>query len=234
MARRLFFVPEIRREHAEIAGEEAQHLTRVLRVEAGQRFEISDNHALYLAEVETARKSLVTFRVIEKLPVRPAGADITLAASIFKFDHFEWMLEKVTELGVTTIVPVAAERSERGLEQAAPKRLERWRRIVLESSQQCRRARLPEIRATLRLRDFLPETFPNRYVLEEQSGAPSLLRVPHVAGASALLLGPEGGWADREREAIQAAGWTAVSLGTNILRAETAGIAALALLGARE
>ena len=143
--RRRFFVDQIRNGHAEIAGDDARHLTRVLRVEAGQRYEISDNRAVYLAEIETARKEHVIFRTLEKLPVIEPPVRMILCAAIVKFDHFEWMIEKATELGVSRIVPMISVRTERGLDKAAPKRLERWRRIGLEASQQSRRAHLPEI-----------------------------------------------------------------------------------------
>src|SRR5579862_3407629 len=121
--RRRFFVDEVRNGHAEIAGEDARHLTRVLRVETGQRYEISDNHNVFLAEIETARKEHVVFRTIEKLPVVAPPVRTILAAALIKFDHFEWMIEKATELGVAQIVPVIAIRTERGLEKAAEKRL---------------------------------------------------------------------------------------------------------------
>src|SRR5437879_5689467 len=127
--RRRFFVDQVRNGHAEISGDEAKHLTRVLRVEAGQRYEISDNRSVYLAEIETARKEQVTFRTIEKLPVAEPPLRIILCAAIIKFDHFEWMIEKATELGVAEIVPIVTVRTERGLDKAAPKRLDRWRRI---------------------------------------------------------------------------------------------------------
>ena len=92
--RRRFFVDQIRNGHAEIAGDDARHLTRVLRVEAGQRYEISDNRAVYLAEIETARKEHVIFRTLEKLPMIEPPVGMILCAAIVKFDHFEWMIEK--------------------------------------------------------------------------------------------------------------------------------------------
>lgn len=236
MARRLFFVDEIARGRAELRGEDAKHLTRVLRVEEGQRYEISDNQSLYLAEVETARKDLVGFRVIEKREPAPPVVSITLYAALIKFDHFEWMLEKATELGVTEIVPVEAERSERGLEKAAGKRLERWRRILLESAQQCRRPFLPQLRDPLRLKNALATQTAPRYLLDERPGAPPLLsalpadRSPN--DQVTLLVGPEGGWADHEHDDALTAGWRPVSLGLNVLRAETAVIAALAIVNA--
>jgi 16S rRNA (uracil1498-N3)-methyltransferase len=145
MARRLFFVDSIRRGAAAITGEDARHLTRVLRVEPGQRYEISDNRALYLAEVESARKDEVVFRTLEPLPLGVEPVHVVLLAALIKFERFEMLIEKATELGVSAIVPVASTRSERGLERAAEKRVERWRKIAVESSQQARRPRLPGI-----------------------------------------------------------------------------------------
>src|SRR3984957_9086730 len=113
--RRRFFVDEVRNGRAEISGDDARHLTRVLRVEAGQRFEISDNRNVYLAEIETARKEHVIFRTLEKMPTPAPTSKIILLAALFKFDRFEWMIEKATELGVSEIVPVESTRSERGL-----------------------------------------------------------------------------------------------------------------------
>src|ERR1700689_677577 len=124
--RRRFFVDQVRNGQAEISGDEARHLTRVLRVEAGQHYEISDNRNVYLAEIETARKEHVVFRTVEKLAAPAPAPDMVLCAALIKFDHFEWMIEKATELGVTEIVPVEAVRSDKGLEKAAHKRLERW------------------------------------------------------------------------------------------------------------
>src|SRR5215469_4701717 len=129
--RRRFFVDEIHSGKAEILGEDARHLTRVLRVEVGQQYEISDNKNVYLAEIEMARKEHVVFRATEKLAAPHPTVQVTLCASLIKFDHFEWMVEKATELGVTTFVPMVATRSEKGLDKAARGRVDRWRRIAL-------------------------------------------------------------------------------------------------------
>jgi 16S rRNA (uracil1498-N3)-methyltransferase len=235
MARRRFFVDAVESGRAQITGPDAHHLTRVLRVEPGQRFEISDNRAVYLAEVESARKDLVSFSVREKMALADPAVRTTLLASLIRFERFEWLLEKATELGVARVVPVQAERSEKGLEQAAEKRLSRWNRIVREASEQSRRDRLPEIGGPMPLAGALDLGADHPYVLEEAE-APSMLAVlpAHRApGASvALLVGPEGGWTDRERQEIAGAGWRAVSLGPEILRAETAAISALAIVNA--
>src|SRR5271154_2850254 len=145
MARRRFFVDQVCKGQAEITGENAHHLTRVLRVEAGQKFEITDNERAWLASVETARKDLVRFSVIEEIAAGPELPRITLYLALIKFERFEWAVEKATELGVTRIVPVNAGRSEQGLSKGAEKRVERWRRIAKEASEQSRRSRVPEI-----------------------------------------------------------------------------------------
>ncbi len=235
MARRRFFVESVNRGRAEIRGEDAHHLTRVLRVEAGQKFEISDNQKVYLAEVEIARKDLVAFAVLNEIEAAAPVVHTALLAALTKFERFEWMLEKATELGVGEVTPVQTERSEKGLEQAASKRLPRWKRIAREASEQSRRARLPSIESPIELAEGLRHAADYRYVLEEAGAQPILSVLPdsrQQGDRVAFLVGPEGGWTDRERAAIANAGWTAVSLGRGVLRAETAAIAALAILNA--
>ena len=230
MARRRFFVEEVRRGIAVLEGDEAAHLTRVLRVEKGQQFEISDNSQVWFAEVTEARKALVEFTVIEALAAEPEPPPVHLYAALFKFDRFEWMVEKVTELGVARIVPVESARSEDGLFAAAHKRVERWRKIAREASQQSRRTRMPKIGEPVKLRAL-------------SVGAPSILldEFPGIAPLTipetwtlerplSVLLGPAGGWTDAERGSLVEGGWTAASLGPTVLRAETAGVAAIAIV----
>src|SRR5258706_14791817 len=218
MARRRFFVEAVHRGHAQITGADAHHLTRVLRVEAGQKFEISDNSSVYLAEVESARKDLVSFAIIEPLdaaqPVSVLHA--RLFVSLIKFERFEWMLEKATELGVERVTPLETDRGEKGLEQAAEKRLPRWNRIAREASEQSRRARLPVIDSPIKLAQALCCTAEHRYALEEAETRPILSAIstePEREAQVFVLAGPEGGWTDRERCTIATANWTSVSLG---------------------
>ncbi len=107
--------------------------------------------------------------------------------------------------------------------------MERWRRIVLEASQQARRAFLPVVHEPARFRDALAMEAPHRYVLDEKPGTPRLNRSVSESEPVAILIGPEGGWTDEERNGFTVAGWTPISLGPLILRAETAAIAALAI-----
>jgi 16S rRNA (uracil1498-N3)-methyltransferase len=233
VARRRFFVDSIHHGAAELRGDDARHLTRVLRVEPGQQYEISDNGSVFLAEIVEAHGDRVVFRALEPIDSTPVPVRLTLCAALVKFDRFEWIVEKATELGVEAIQPFEAARTEKGLFEASRKRSERWERIARESSQQSRRASLPRILPAVRLREALNVEAAWRYFLEEEDAPPLWRLVPERRQANetaALLLGPEGGWTAGERDAAAAAGWQAVSLSPQVLRSETAATAALAIL----
>jgi len=233
LARRRFFVETIRSGTAELGGAAARHLTRVLRVEPGQRYEISDSHFAWLAEIVEARGDRVVFHVLEPLVTPPPPVEIGLSAALFMFDRFEWMIEKATELGVEAFVVIATARTEKGLLEASRKRSERWERIAQEAGQQSRRLRAPGIQPAIGFEQALLQVAGQRYFLDEDLAPPFLraLDGERAAGARvALLTGPEGGWTDAERDAAIGAGWQPVSLGAQILRAETAALAAVAVL----
>jgi 16S rRNA (uracil1498-N3)-methyltransferase len=224
-------VEAVRDGAAELRGDDARHLTRVLRVEPGQKFEISDNRQAYLAEIVQARGERVAFRILEELPSTAPPLRVTLCASLIKFDRFEWIVEKATELGVESILPVETARCEKGLMEASHKRRERWVRIARESSQQSRRVTSPEILTAVRFEKALAVEADHRYFLDEEAAPPFLKSLPAErlpTARAALLLGPEGGWTEQERQAVN--GWIRVSLGPQVLRAETAATAGLAVL----
>jgi 16S rRNA (uracil1498-N3)-methyltransferase len=233
VARRRFFVDAIRGGIAELRGDDARHLTRVLRVEPGQQFEISDGQAAWLAEIAEARGEHVVFRVLQPADSPEMPVRITLYPALIKFDRFEWIVEKATELGVDRIQPLQTARSERGLFEASQKRLERWQKIAREAGQQSRRLRAPEIVAARRWQAAIGVSVALRYFLEEDSAPPILSALPaerRLGDEVALLTGPEGGWTEEERQSAAAAGWQPVSLGPQILRAETAALAALSVV----
>lgn len=236
MARRRFFVPRIHSRVATLSGEDAHHLTRVLRVEQGQKYEISDNEQAYLAEVETATRDLVSFRVLEKINAGQSGPYTTLYVALIRFERLELLIEKATELGAASIAFFAAERSERGLDRAVAKRLTRWQRVAREASEQSRRVRMPDLSGPLALSDLLSDKARSRILLDEEPGCTPILRAlpssPSADDRVSILAGPEGGWTERERTAAREAGWQPVSLGPGILRTETAVIAALAVIQA--
>jgi 16S rRNA (uracil1498-N3)-methyltransferase len=229
--RRRFFVDAFDAGRAVLAGDAAHHLGRVLRAEPGQVYELSDGTSVWLGKIEFASEDEIQFALVEALPVRTSSLDKTLLLAVVKFDAFEWALEKATELGINRIVPLAAARSEKGLLTAAGKRVERWKKILLESAQQSRRVRLPVIEPVATPPEaFAASVSDLKILLSERAGARALRKI--LAGQSAesvtLAIGPEGGWTDEELAAAEKRGLQAASLGNLILRTETAVTACLA------
>lgn len=235
--RRRFFVERFEGEQARMEGEAAHHLGKVLRAQTGHTYELSDGAKVRLGTIERVEREAIVFALGEEIPQNSPRWRVTLLLALVKFDRFEWALEKATELGVGEIIPLIAERSEKGLITAATKRLERWKKIAVESAQQSRRLRAPAIALPMAVADALSASSAGiRLLLSEQANAQTLRSVlPANAKESAgrgiaLAIGPEGGWTEREFEIARDAGFAEVSLGKNILRTETAVTAALAVL----
>ncbi|HEX3121561.1 MAG TPA: RsmE family RNA methyltransferase [Candidatus Acidoferrum sp.] len=231
--RRRFFVEQFTDDRALMEGEAAHHLGRVLRAQAGQVYELSDGSRVRLGRVEKVTRDEVEFALLEEVPSHQPEVQSTLLLAIVKFDAFEWALEKATELGVTTIVPVAAARSEKGLISGAAKRAERWQKILAGASEQSRRVRVPVLLDATRTGGaFRATDVELKMLLSERPTARSLKEI--LSGArvksAALAIGPEGGWTDEEFADAAAAGFREVSMGKMILRTETAVTAALACL----
>ena len=240
---------------ASLTGDQAAHLSRVLRAEPGQIYDVVSNGFLHRAEILTVSDNEVLFTLHEELE-SDAALPLHLLLAVFKFDHMEWAIEKATELGIAKITPILARRTEKHLAQSALKRTERWRRIVLEASKQSRRTDIPEIADPLALKQALAEEkSPTRILLSETEQSTSLttaleissnnVRVPHPSQlhrdgwdeqssltrstTHALAIGPEGGWTPEEMSLFTQHNWRHVTLGPRILRAETAAIAATAI-----
>lgn len=214
-------------------GDAAHHLGRVLRAQVGQLYELSDGQRVCLGRIENVGRDRVEFALVEELPAYEPTVDVTLLLAVVKFDAFEWAIEKATELGVSTIVPLAAARSEKALVAAAGKRSERWKKILAEASQQSRRVAVPALtELTTPPQAFASYKEGLRVLLSERADVPPMRKIlaRRNAASAALAIGPEGGWTDVEFEAGLAAGFEAASLGRLILRTETAVVAALAVL----
>ncbi len=217
---------------ATLAGEQAAHLARVLRAEPGQVFDVVAGGFLHRAEITSVEEERVVFTLHEELE-SDAALPLHLLLAVFKFDHMEWAIEKATELGVGRVTPILARRTEKHLAQAAAKRVERWRRIALEASKQSRRTTIPEIADPIALKPTLAqEKSATRILLSETEQATSLAAALASApeGDLALAIGPEGGWTAEEMALFTEHQWRPVTLGPRILRAETAAIAAIAIV----
>jgi 16S rRNA (uracil1498-N3)-methyltransferase len=223
---------------ATLVGAQAEHMARVLCAQPGMQADVVAGGHVFHAEVAAVTAHEVRFNLIAEVGADPA-LPITLVVSIFKFDHMEWGIEKATELGVAAIAPVIARRTEKHLAQASEKRVERWRRIAHEAAKQSRRSDVPLIHDPVSLDQRVRAASEGmRIVLAEQERSTTLRTVVQEAVDAAqnqmpaleLAFGPEGGWAPEEEALFDANGWRAASLGPRILRAETAAVAALAVV----
>ncbi len=236
--RRRFFVEEFEKNTAVLHGEDAVHLGRVLRAEPGQVYELSDGERVWLAEIRSLVNSprnggTIEFTLLEPIEQAAPSLNIELLISVIKFDRFEWCLEKATELGVTSIVPLAAARSEKKLITAAPKRSERWEKILHESAQQSRQLKPPALSpATPSGQAFANSRAGCQFLFSERQDARPVRSVQMgcLSKSISVAIGPEGGWTDEEFAAARKAGFFETSLGEGILRTETAVISAISIL----
>ena len=170
---------------------------------------------------------------------------LTLAQALAKGEKFDFIIQKATELGVNSIVPLITRYADVRLDdQQKLNRVERWRRISLEATKQCGRRRLVEITAPRRLSDYIAERESARAIprdvsriqrallFSEKGGVPVTEALADASPQCEIfaLIGPEGGWSDDELESLTECGCRAVTLGPRVLRTETAALVALALI----
>jgi len=234
MTRRRWIADTASETSASLTGSQAEHLARVLRAQPGAQADIVANGRVYRAQIASVSNEEILFTLLEEIPAMP----ITLLMAIFKFDRMEWAIEKATELGVASIVPVIARRTEKHLAQAADKRVERWRRLAHEAAKQSRRSDLPTVEEpiTLPLRLQQPSSAQHILLAEDERNITLRQRIESALQSTEndlpnfeLAIGPEGGWTSEEIALFAKHQWQSASLGPRILRAETAAIAALAI-----
>jgi 16S rRNA (uracil1498-N3)-methyltransferase len=229
--RRRWIADEVSRDRAALTGDHADHLIRVLRARVGEDFDISTGDSVRRGRITAITADRVDFD-LGGVITTSSLTELTLVLSIYKFDRMEWAIEKCTELGVTRFIPLISRRTDSHLASASQKRVDRWQRIARQAAEQSRRAAPPEIAAPIKLSEALKLPQPLRILLAESENQTRLRDVlPRETSAGiALAIGPEGGWTEDEFRAFQQAGWISASLGSTILRAETAAIAATAVV----
>lgn len=249
--RRRFFAPAIQfsqdKTSVTLDREESAHLTRVLRLRAGDVAFVFDGegneYECRVGDIAGKRGDSVTLAVSNQ--VQPSSPEsklvLTLAVALLKGEKFDLVVQKATELGVARIVPLVTKRADVRLrdERDAAKRGERWQRIALEAAKQSGRARVPEIIAPVEFERFIAESANHqdrelRVLFAERNGK-SLREVlglmnDEMPQSVTAIVGAEGGWEDEEIESARENGWQIVTLDGRILRAETAAICFVALL----
>lgn len=218
----------------ELPAAAAYHVARVLRLRAGAPLTVFDGTGDdFRCEIVAVEGERVRVQIGERATgLGESPLAITLVQAVSRSERMDWTLQKATELGVRVIAPVLSARSVVRLDdQQAAKKLRHWQAIVAGACEQCGRSTLPEVRPPLELHRFLAGTprSGQRLVLSPD-GPTSLAGLASVAARVELLIGPEGGLDDAELDVAVRAGYTPVRLGPRILRTETAGIVALAVL----
>jgi 16S rRNA (uracil1498-N3)-methyltransferase len=238
----VFFIaePHIVQDTLTITGPLLEHLRKSLRVTVGEKLWVGDHHRRrYFIQVTAMTTRELQGHVLEEregpLLRHPK---IILAQAILKGDRMDWAIQKATELGVGSLVPIISERviARPRTERLGPQR-ERWQRIAFEAAQQAERWEVPEVQAPTELVPWLRSASGAvKVFLSERSEGGSLDSVNWPQDADSLILlliGPEGGWSAAEREVAYASGFTPATLGARILRAETAALAAVAIIQSR-
>ncbi len=235
-----FFVPALNpaRGEAVLPDEEGRHLTRVLRLSVGDPVAVFDGAGReFRAIVAYADKAGVRVVLEDALEPPPEPAvRLTLVQAVIKGDRMDDVVRDATMMGVAALQPIVSARSAVSLQALPQDRvLQRWRRVAIASAKQCRRARLPAIHPPLALAAWLEADTPGVRLLLLEPGRGGAAPVRSLQdrgrpGEAALLIGPEGGWTDGERDAALARGCLPITLGPLTLRADAVALAAIAAL----
>lgn len=224
-------------EWIEVAGEDAHHITRVLRMKTGESLTICDEKGKdYLCQIEDIEKDSVRCKVLDIVQSKgEASVDATLYMALPKGDKMDFIVQKAVELGAKKIVPFIAKRSvSRPDEKSLRKKCERWRKIAREAAMQSGRGIVPYVSDVLTYKQAISQAAEHQFALflyenEQKTGIRQLLSGQQI-NSVALMVGPEGGFADEEVEQAIDASLKSVSLGSRILRCETAPLAALSVV----
>lgn len=225
-----------------LSGEEHHHLSKVARVKPKERVWLFDEYGMsYLTRVDDIDKDMTHLSVLEKRQKNEPRVKITFAQALLKAKKMELILQKSTELGVMTFIPVVAARSIVKIEEKIEKKMERWKRITLAAAKQCGRSVLPEVLTPLPLIKLLRERREEKRLFLDEKGGKCLRDIFLFASRAGsrnefppssviVLNGPEGGWSDEERREMLGSGYEPINLGRQILRAETAAISSMAMM----
>ncbi len=211
-----------------VTGDEFHHSIRVVRVRAGEEVEVFDRTgSAARGVVESIGSDRAVIAAGEALPSRESPLILHLAMSIIQLEKFELVLQKATELGVKTIIPLITGRIELRPERYSGK-TERWNRILFEAAKQCGRAVFPLLEPPATLDAVLARSG-TKILFDADAESPPI----DSLGEATILIGPEGGWTDEELTTARNRGAILQRLGPRRLRAETAAIAAVSVISSR-
>ena len=235
-----FFIPQLYNEEMYIEGVDARHISKVLRMQPGDKLQIvSDDGVSAMAEITAIASERVSVRCLEKLAEsHEPRVRLVLAQGLAKGEKMDFIIQKAVEMGAYSVIPVAMEHSVVRLDGAkAAKKVERWQKIAESAAKQSKRDIIPQVQPVQSMAEMLAsgdcETKIIAYECEDRLSLKAALKAAEAAGGIKellLIIGPEGGISEGELELARQAGAVPVSLGRRILRAETAGLVAISAI----
>jgi len=204
--------------------EDSHHIINVMRMNLEDKIEIIYDNELYIGEIIELSKN-AKCKIIEKIENKERKKPkVVIAQALVKEQKMDYILQKSCELGVYEIIPINTERSIIRLNNDN-KKIERWNKILKEASEQSKRIDIPKLDKILNLSDLKRLDFKGKYICslqKERKSLKSILSKTDISDTIIFVIGPEGGFSDKEEEYLCSCGYTKVSLGDNVLRTETA------------
>lgn len=221
-------------------GDEHHHLSRVARIKPKEKVWLFDEQGTcYLARVEEIEREKTCLFILKKMEEEEQKVKITLGQGLIRSKKMGLIIQKATELGITTFIPVITSRSIIKIQEKNEKRIERWQKIAREAAKQSKRAFVPSILSPMPLSKLLDERKEERKLLLSENRGRYLKDIllsfsgnhkARIPSSVIILVGPEGGWSEQEETDILNHDYEAISLGRQVLRAETAALSSIALI----
>ncbi len=231
-----FFTRELIEANAILRGDDHKHLSRVLRLKPGDQVVVNDENGQdYSGKIDYIEKDHTMVILLEKIQIsNESNVEITLYQALPKSGKLDLIVQKCTELGVNTIIPVITERVV-VQNHSEFKKLDRLKRIALEAAKQSKRSRIPDIKEPITFEELLDNMKEHDVLIvpyenAEQFGFHALKRELAVLGSFGVFVGPEGGFTEQEILSLKEKGAKIITLGRRILRTETAGFAAVIMI----
>lgn len=219
-----YFVKEIKENKTYLSEEDSYHLKVVMRKEKGDKVEIVCNEKLYIGTIENVG-SCMEIHIEEEIIQEKEIYHVDIAQALIKDKKMDLVLQKTTELGVHAVLPLMTTRSIVKLDKKEEKKIERWRHIVKEASQQSKRTTIPEVTNVMTVEELVKLDYDVKIlcsVNEVSKNIKKVLEKLKISDRILFVVGPEGGFDPKEEEMLIKHGFISVSLGNNVLRTETA------------
>ncbi len=232
MAHRFFCSESLQSDQAVLAEDQAHHLINVMRFKVGQEVVLFDGRNWEArAEIESMNRREVQLKILERSEVdRELPVVLVFAVALPKGDRQKFLIEKLVEVGVKSLIPLVTERS---VAQPSDKAIGRLHKSVINACKQCERNRLMEIESSVRLAELCSDSKYTDYQKLIATTHGESTSIGQIVPAMKILvaIGPEGGFSQTENELAQSNGFTAIRLGRSILRVETAAVVVAAIIG---